>query len=295
MIAYPKSRAELEALIEGAVPGWLKRASERTAAFRRQGRYEEKSPIWSDVKVVYMRLQGGSKCIFCERKLESEEYGKGEQDVEHFRPKGRVRAWKLPKSLRDEGVVLAAVPKEDHGYYLLPYHPLNYSAACKPCNSALKSDYFPIAGKYSLKADDVEKMKSEKALLIYPIRDFDDDPEDLIGFHGISPYSVAPGGHARNRALTTIEFFKLDDEAKRKNLFRDRAMVIIALHAQMVVLDDGASGKSKTIAEDLIAGFTSEKAPHANCARCHKKLFEVDRKAAFAEYESVVRYFDSIS
>jgi len=151
MIGYPISRATLQALIEEEKPGWLKNTAKRTESFRQQGRYQEKSSNWSKIKPVYMALQGGSKCAYCERKMESIDYGKGEQDVEHFRPKGRVRPWKIPQRLRDLGIEISEVPGEDHGYYLLPYHPFNYAASCKPCNSALKSDYFPIAGTYQLK------------------------------------------------------------------------------------------------------------------------------------------------
>ena len=81
MICYPISRADLEQRIREESDTWFARASQRTEYFRKQGRYEEKSSIWSEVKVVYMRLQGKSKCAYCERKMESEDLGKVEQDV----------------------------------------------------------------------------------------------------------------------------------------------------------------------------------------------------------------------
>jgi len=99
MIQYFVSRQKLEALIEAESPGWLSRAAARTAEFRNKGRYEEASSIWSQVKPVYMRFQGFSKCAYCERMLESIDYGKGEQAVEHFRPKRRVKAWPVPETL----------------------------------------------------------------------------------------------------------------------------------------------------------------------------------------------------
>jgi hypothetical protein len=206
MIAYQITKSKLESLIDAEAPGWRQRAALRTEGFRQKGRYEEDSSIWSEVKVVYMRLQGDCKCAYCERKLESIDFGKIEQDVEHFRPKGSVRAWKLPKAFKDQGILATNVPKKGRGYFLLPYHPFNYSAACKPCNSALKKDYFPIAGKYSLTGDNPAKLTKEKPFLICPIGDFDDAPEDLIRFHGVSPQPVAAKGHNRERALVTIEF-----------------------------------------------------------------------------------------
>jgi hypothetical protein len=109
MIAYQITKSKLESLIDAEAPGWRQRAALRTEGFRQKGRYEEDSSIWSEVKVVYMRLQGDCKCAYCERKLESIDFGKIEQDVEHFRPKGSVRAWKLPKAFKDQGPRKAVV------------------------------------------------------------------------------------------------------------------------------------------------------------------------------------------
>ena len=295
MIAYRVTKAQLEVLIEAEAPGWLKKATKRTTEFRKKGFYEESSSIWSEVKVVYMRIQGNCKCAYCERKLESTEYGKIEQDVEHFRPKGSVRAWKLPKALKDEGISVTDAPNKGHGYYLLPYHPFNYSAACKPCNSVLKKDYFPIAGKYNLKGDDPTKLTKEKPYLIFPIGDFDDAPEDLISFYGVSPRPVAANGHNRSRAFVTIEFFKLDDESKRKSLFRERAVVIVALHPQLEKLVEGATGKTKVEAQSLVDGFTAPNSMHTNCARSYRDLFISNRTEAKALFDAAVKLITSIS
>jgi hypothetical protein len=301
MIGYRISKAQLEALINaeapdrGSQPGWVKRAATRTEDFRAKGRYEEKSSIWSEVKVVYMRLQGDCKCGYCERKLESVDFGKVEQDVEHFRPKGGVRAWKLPKALTDNGVVVTTVPAEDRGYFLLPYHPFNYSAACKPCNSALKKDYFPIAGEYNLEGEDPTALVAEKPFLICPVGDFDQLPEELIQFRGVSPQPVAESGHDRARALVTIEFFKLDDGAKRKNLLRERAVVIVALHPQLEKLADGATGQAKADALMLVKGFTAPNSAHTNCARSYRDLFKKNRAEATAVFDGAFKLITSIS
>ena len=226
MIGYKISKDDLEDLIEAHKPGWLDRAKTRTAKFRALGKYEESSPIWSEIKAVYMTLQGESKCAFCERKLESVEAGLIEQDVEHFRPKKSVKAWTAPPEILVEGITPTDPPVAG-GYYLLPYHPFNYAASCKPCNSTLKSNYFPVAGAYNLAGDDPAALQGETPYLIYPVGDFDTDPEDLIAFYGASPQAKAPGGIDQHRALVTIAFFKLDDPIGRKNLLRERAMVIV--------------------------------------------------------------------
>jgi len=177
VIGYRISRAQLEKKIEAAAPGWMDRAKQRTAEFRTQGRYAESSSIWSEVKPVYMKLQGGSKCAFCERKLESVEYGKGEQAVEHFRPKGNIAVWKLPAALAAEGVTVTPPPSKQGGYYQLAYDLFNYSAACNPCNSALKRDFFPVAGKHQLSGSSPEALLTEEPLLIYPVGNVDERPE----------------------------------------------------------------------------------------------------------------------
>lgn len=294
MIGYSISRKDLEALIEAEKPGWLKKAAIRTAEFRKNGTYQEKSNIWSEIKPVYMKLQGNCKCSYCERQLESIDYGKGEQDVEHFRPKSSVREWKMPKNLSDQGITATAVPKTG-GYYLLPYNLFNYSASCKPCNSVLKSDCFPIAGNYDLSGDEPEKLQKEQPYLIYPIGDFDSKPEDLIKFHGVSPQAAAKAGYDRARALVTIEFFKLDDEASRKNLFRERATIICTLFPQMVTLTGSSSAAAKKVAQNIIDGFTSPKSPHTNCARCFKQLFETDRNEAEIIFELAAKFIESVS
>ena len=52
---------------------------------------------------------------------------------------------------------------------------------------------------------------AEGAFLLYPIGSLDDDPETIIEFYGLSPRPVAATGLKRQRALVTIEFFRLDD------------------------------------------------------------------------------------
>jgi hypothetical protein len=279
MIGYPVTLSDLERKIEDESTGWLRRARARTEDFRSTGKYEEKRSIWSEVKPVYMRLQGDCKCAYCERKLEPLDFGKGEQDVEHFRPKGSIKRWRVPKSLSQTGIAFAPTPGRGKGYYLLPYHPFNYAAACIPCNRALKRDYFPIAGTYDLGNDDPVAMAAERPFLIYPIGDFDDRPEDLIEFYGVSPRAVAAAGHERDRALVTIEFFRLDD-IKRKNLIRDRAFIIMMLYPQLERMSGTGSAAEKRAAEKLVTRLTSPDAAHTNCAASFVRLFRSDQAEA---------------
>lgn len=293
MIRYNTTRAQLSALIEKEKPGWLARAGDRTKSFSNAGTYSEASSMWSEVKAVYMRLQGESKCIYCERKLESEVLGKGEQDVEHFRPKGSVRVWKGSAALAKTGVSITPPCNSAPGYHLLPYDVFNYSASCKPCNSALKSDCFPIAGNYDFAGSSPEVLLAEMPLLVYPVGNFDSDPETLIGFYGVSPMAKAKKGFDQHRALVTIEFFKLDDFDARKNLVLERARNILALYPQLEVLA-GAGGKTKA-ARIVVDSYCSSEAPHASCSRSFVELHGRDRIEAELVFDQAVAYVETTS
>lgn len=294
MIRYPITKTQLEKRIENEDDTWLQRAKDRTDEFRAKGFYEESSSIWSEVKPVYMRLQGMGKCAYCEREMERVEKGKVEQDVEHFRPKGNVKAWKAPKKLTDDGIAITAAPTAGKGYHLLPYHPLNYAAACKPCNSTLKKDCFPISGTYDLAGDDPATLTAEGAYLLYPISDIDDDPETIIEFHGVSPRPVATTGKKRNRALVTIEFFKLDDPEARKNLYRDRAILIMGLFPLLEKTKVGTAA-AKAKAKATVDGFLNPQLRHLNCARNFRKLYHQDTAEAEAIYDGAVKLMSTIS
>lgn len=294
MIGYRVSLTDLRTEIEKESKGWLADTAKRTAEFQKLGKYQEKSSIWSKVKPVYMKHQGDSKCAYCERKLESVKLGRPEQDVEHYRPKGNVAPWKASESLLEDGY-LATSPPANAAYFLLAYHPFNYVAACGPCNQLLKGDRFPIAGPYDFSTNDPESLqKTEKPYVIYPFGDFDADPEDLIGFNGISPFARKASGHDRLRALVTIEFFALDNVLWRSNLVRERAMIITALFPQLE-LEAAADPIRKKTARKLIQANTSPKAPHTNCARSFARLFAENRERAQEIFEAAATFIESKS
>ena len=275
MIRYDVTLDALRGMVERRVPGWLANARERTEAFRARGRYEENSPIWNDVKPIFMEVQGEGKCCFCERKLESGELGRHELDIEHFRPKKRVRKWPCPEHLVAAGVSQTSPPDPGKGYHLLPYHLLNYAVACKPCNSGLKKDYFPISDRYDLDGEDPETMQAEKPWILYPIGHLDVDPQEVITFHGFVPQSKSGDRFLKLRGLVTIAFFGLDDVSRRKNLMKERAARIVLLHIQLKAEYDGDER-----AGTRVDALTAPSAPHANCARSFVRLFRSDRVRA---------------
>ncbi len=296
MIGYRISQADLEAEITRRFPRWLGKAKTRTEKLIRAGTFKEESSIWSEIKSLYMELQGNSKCAYCERKLESETHGRGEQDVEHFRPKGRVTVWEPSDPTPANGVTITPVPSDSGGYFWLAYHPFNYCAACKPCNSALKSDKFPVTGDYDFTIRRTpQELLSEKPLLIYPFGDFDVDPTKLIGFMGVSPFAIATSGRNRARALTTIDFFRLDNVEERTNLLLERATVILTVYPQLKTLKSRASAANKAVAQQIVDIAKSEKRPHTNCARSFCDLFEKKRKTADAIFKAAVAFVISKS
>jgi|SRR5579871_3009 len=285
MIHYPLEWSQLEAEVDKQRPTWRDRAAHATDIFRRRKAYveppvgdgekEPPAPFWGEVKSLFMGLQH-NKCAYCERDLE----GAIEFDVEHFRPKRGVALWppsqKRPtgQSLRFEFSTGAAMPE---GYYLLAYHLRNYAVACKPCNSNLKKNYFPIAGSRLPGTDNLALLASEKPLLIYPISDLDAAPEDLITFIGPIPIPVAKAGYDYQRGLVTIEFFEL---RTREELMKQRYARIRDLWTAILAHESG-DGRQKSFGDETIEMMLHPSSPHCNCARAFYQSYLTDR--AFAE------------
>jgi hypothetical protein len=181
------------------------------------------------------------------------------------------------------------------GYRLLAYHVLNYAAACKQCNSVLKRNLFPITGKRLSNAKDPAGLKSEGALLIYPIDHVDTDPEDLIEFQGISLRAKAVAGPDRLRALVTIEIFQLDDWRSRKSLIYDRAEWVVVLFNTLRLRDLGVSSNDVNNAKKAIARLTSTNFRHANCLRSFYRLYERNPDEAEGFYKVALKYLESYS
>lgn len=288
MIGYRISLAQLRARINQKDPNWLADAAARTIRIRTAGRYTERASIWSRIKPVYMQLQGECKCAFCERKLEAPQFGRGEQDVEHFRPKKRVNKWTVPRELQRVGITCTDPGPQAAGYHLLAYALFNYCASCKPCNSALKRNYFPIAATYDQQGDDPKALRTEQPYLIYPIGDFDEAPEDLIAFRGLFAYPLAAGGLRRDRARVTIHFFQLNS-LRRRNLLLERARIISALFPQLEVLAGRVQGLPVADAQLVVDTYTSRRSPHTNCARSFVRLYHSDRDEAQRIHAAALR------
>lgn len=280
MIAYRFTEAEIIADIEAddraksRKKPWLKKAKTLTAALREDPKREIASG-WSEVKNVYTRRQAG-KCAFCERMLGEHELAAVEFDVEHFRPKNEVRPWPTPEVIA-ELKLPANFPTSKaagRGYRFLAYHHLNYASSCKTCNSSLKASYFPIAGKHLFSGTDpVALTRQERPLLIYPLGDFDNDPEEMISFQGYIavPHPRPKSAYAHARAQVTIAFFRLNDN--REDLLLLRAKQLDNVFTKIEFLGHvRAKAKRREIWNDIEI-LTSPRNDHAGCVRSLLRLY----------------------
>lgn len=132
------------------------------------------------------------KCAYCEWKVTPGDPG----DVEHFRPKGRVKQVDGDPFL---------VP----GYWWLAYEWDNLLFACSKCNSSGKRDLFPIADQSKRCRKPTDALAGEEALLLNPVVDH---PETQIEWRGAVPRGTTLA------AKTTITELGL----RRKPLMDDR-------------------------------------------------------------------------
>lgn len=296
MIRYYIEESELRRKIDEEDKNWSARTKKIDARCKKAKKFVGQSD-WSSIKPVYFRLQH-EKCCYCERALESEPFGLGEQDVEHFRPKSAVKDW-LDESSR---TALELLPKEainqtsENGYFRLAYHPLNYAASCKPCNSAIKSNYFPTLGARRINEEHPNTLRDEVPLLIYPIGDVDeDDPEKLITFRGIVAMAGAPKSdrirHLRGKA--TVMFFHLNRGDGRENLARERARVIDQIMGNLRTMNYSKSASVIATCRKTVQAAVNESAPHASCARNFLRLFDADHAEAEAVWLESVEYLHS--
>jgi len=267
MIRYDVDENTLKDAVTLEKSSWLRRAKEREDKFIAAQKYEESSGIWSEIKPVFITLQN-NKCIFCERRFESREYGKIEHDLEHFRPKSSVKIW--PPSNSEFSYSFETGPASSIGYYWLAYDLLNYAASCKVCNSTLKSNSFPISGPRENKVRRPPELEAEEAFLCYPIGSFDADPEDILTFDVTTVIPKKGQGHDRRRAEVIIDFFRLN---KRELLHNERAqMIILAGDA----LRDIERGENVTRAQKIVELACSPRVPHTACTRVFCEMWEAD-------------------
>jgi hypothetical protein len=289
MIRYTVSAAQLDALIDAEAPNWRTKAAALTAANVTAGKLVEKRSTWSEIKPVYMRLQH-NKCLYCERPLAGEVAGKIEQDVEHFRPKGKVSLW--PKSNSGLSYPFSTGAAAATGYFWLAYDLANYAASCKPCNSTRKSDAFPIsAAARGISNQAVKALNTaEKPLLIFPFGDWGDDPSNLLTYDGITIVPKKKTGAAHRRALVTIDFFGLNS---REELWEDRFRVIRSLFANVEMRETAAKAERRAAGARAVQEAISDAGPQALLARTFLQLMEDDPDKAWQTYQAAETFIQT--
>ncbi len=279
MVRYPVALAELEAKVDAEKAGWRARAATMTAENIAAQKLKHDDSIWSEIKAAYMRLQF-NKCVYCERPLAGLVAGKVEQDVEHYRPKGRVTKW--PKGTGGASYAFPLGDKQAHGYYWLAFDLQNYAASCKPCNSTRKSDAFPVAGTRGDHTLTLKQLNTaEKPAIVFPFGTWGDDPAGLFRFEGILIQPKAASGVKHHRARVTIDFFALND---REELWEERFRVIQSLFANVEVRETTTRADRRAAAERAISDAISVAGPQALCAREFLTLLETDPDTGFQTF-----------
>lgn len=168
-------------------PEWVAwRADARKAIESVQAQYKPgaavaiKDELYKRAMPFLLRLFN-DKCAYCEAVISSTQPG----DVEHYRPKGRIKEidGKIVKITVDGQLI-------DHpGYWWLSYEWTNLLPSCIDCNRrrrhgedetpAGKAELFPIAGTRAV--GPMDRLSAEEALLLNPT-DEQFDPDQQFEF-----------------------------------------------------------------------------------------------------------------
>lgn len=135
-------------------------------------------------------------------------------------------------------------------------------------------------------SEDVRRYAGEAPLLIYPLGDVDDRPEDLISFVGLMPKPRYKSGAKHRRAVVTIDFFELDT---REHLLFGRAQKITTIYLlrELLRLRPGEPSTHKVLRSEL-----SPASPHTTRGRAFDALCSSDPATAKGLYEKAAGYLE---
>lgn len=256
MIRISLNEAGLQALIDAEVPNW----DTLTAKNR-----------WSKLKPLFIDVQH-YKCAYCEAEFGGRVDPGGErdtqtQDVEHFRPKGKVEDWTAPDGWN---MPFSVETGPSTGYTWLGHEPLNYVASCIPCNRTNKKMLFPILsalGDYSTKPS-IDDLGSEKPYLVFPAATVaDTDPEKLIAFLGPTPRphpDLDPASFDYWRAMVTIKVLNLE----RPDLDVPRKELVVRMAKEFVT----ASHFLNLDESEVLDHYCEPEKTFSACAKCYRHL-----------------------
>ena len=235
----------------GSWPSWFDAAQAALTHLRSQYRPGLPPPLnaelYSRAKPFLLEVFH-NKCAYCESAISNAQPG----DVEHYRPKGRIRDL-------DGSVIRVRINDEemDHpGYWWLSYDWENLLPSCADCNRpryhpdrstlAGKGDLFPVEGSRAVDPDD--KLVLEHPLLLDPTHEEFDPAKhfDLLPNGWIQPKT--------KEAQTTCEILGLNI---RENLVKARvsayrsAKCILKDFLHQAANDDALSPDAIELGEEL--------------------------------------------
>ena len=144
-------------------------------------------PDYPDVDDIWGRFKASlseayfMRCAYCEDFA----IGTASGDVEHYRPKKRIRQLNHEHIGKEKEHLINISGRKyikgcTTGYWWLAYDWNNYLLACQPCNQKWKSDLFPVKGDINVTVRPlISNQDAEVPLLINPI---DTDPNEHLKF-----------------------------------------------------------------------------------------------------------------
>lgn len=260
-------RVKLPDLDDPAWTSWHQQAREAIVELERNyghGEIEIREELYAQAKPFLLAIFD-AKCAYCESVITSTQPG----DVEHYRPKGRI------KEMNGTVVRMRGSQTEHPGYWWLCYEWRNLLPSCIDCNrrraqteegeQSGKADLFPIAGTRAEKPTD--SLEEEQALLLNPTEEIF-DPEKHFEF--MADGKIAP--HS-DRARTSCDLLGLN---LREKLVGQRASAyasatdaftrflvisLAGLNAELPITDE--EKKLRRRINDMWEGRT----PHTSFAR----------------------------
>lgn len=199
---------------------WRQKVKDELAALQAMGRpYAVKDELYKEQRETIFACYL-NKCAYCEGHYR---LTANEGDVEHYRPKGRVR----DRSNAIVKVVVGGESQNHPGYWWLAYEPINLLPSCAFCNRTGKRDLFPLEPGCTYALVPGEEA-NERPLLVHPGLD---DPDEHLLFdshHGV----LAP---KTERGRFTIETFQLNREDLLRERRRTYRNVVAAIKAALAL------------------------------------------------------------
>jgi hypothetical protein len=271
MIAYPISKDQLVTAIEKEAPNWFAKAYRDTQAAIASRQYDSSKNYWGEIKGAYTGLQN-SKCAYCEKPMAQGDKSNIDYDMEHHRPKSRCRAWPDAKTKKRLKIDYAVNNGRERGYPELAFHPFNYIAACKVCNSPYKSDYFPILGSPNPSSfDPVELNRTEYPVIPMPMGDWGEDPSTFLDFEGFIAVAKSGDIKIKRRAEAFIDFFELN---RRADLLVGRASLVLLCFYALQEVKSQVLAKSKADAQSWVEGYCASGGAYSAVATAFVRLYK---------------------